>query len=229
MLEKRIGYWFQDRSLLRQALTHKSYLLKNQKQENNERLEFLGDAILGFTIAHYLYEHYGSLPEGELTKVRSLVVCEQALYQAACRIDLGSAIYLGKGEEQSDGRNRPSILSDALEALFAAIYIDGGAEEAQRVILSLLSDKIEEAVRERDVKDYKTLLQELVQRDAAFSPLYHLIKEEGPDHNKVFTVSVSLEGKMLGTGTGKTKKEAEKRAAREALSRIGQKDNPLNV
>lgn len=224
MLENNLGYTFKDKSLLKNALIHKSYMQKSHNSINNERLEFLGDSVLGFTVAEYIYLNYSSLPEGELTKIRSIVVCEDTLYKIAKKIGLGDRIYLGKGEEQSEGRNRPSILSDAMEAIFAAIYLDGGIEKAKEVILSLLKKEIEEAVKERDTKDYKTALQELVQKDRIHSPKYVLLKEEGPDHNKVFTVSVSVEDDILGYGEGHTKKEAEKMAAKEALKKLTNKE-----
>ena len=218
MLEKRIGYTFKNRELLKTALTHKSYNEKGKKIINNERLEFLGDSILGFTAAEYLYEHYKNLPEGELTKIRSLVVCEKALFKIAMSIGLGEYIFIGRGEEQSNGRRRPSILSDATEALFAAIYLDGGIEEAKRVILSYLEEEVEEVIKGGDFRDFKTLLQEITQKDEGKAPEYTLIGEEGPDHNKVFTVRVSLEGKELAKGSGRTKKEAEKQAAKKAVA-----------
>lgn len=220
MLEKKLGYEFKKRELLTNALIHKSYIKKDEKCGNNERLEFLGDSVLGFTVAEYLYKNYKDLPEGELTKVRSTVVCETCLFKIALGIGLGDYIYMGKGEEQSNGRKRPSILSDAMEAVFAAVYLDGGIDEVKKVILSLLKEEIEIAVKGRDAKDYKTVLQELVQKDNAYAPKYILIKEEGPDHDKVFTCAVTLNGEIIGQGTGKTKKEAEKEAAKIALSKL---------
>ncbi len=221
MLEINLGYEFCDKLLLNNALTHKSYLRKNEFQGNNERLEFLGDSVLGFTVAEYLYKNYKDLPEGELTKIRANVVCEECLYKIALKIGLGEKIYLGKGEEHSEGRKRPSILSDALEAVFAAIFLDGGIDSAKKVILNLLKEEIESAVKRRNIKDYKTVLQEYVQKDNAFAPTYEIIKEEGPDHNKVFTSQVSLNGKVIGQGVGKTKKDAEKEAAKTALLKLG--------
>lgn len=225
MLENKIGYKFKDKELLKNALIHKSYMQKSHKNVNNERLEFLGDSVLGFTVAEYLYARFGELPEGELTKVRSMVVCESTLFKIAKKIGLGDKIYMGKGEEHSSGRNRPSILSDAMEALFAAIYLDGGIDEVKRIIISLLKDEIQSAVKERAIKDYKTVLQEYIQRDRVHAPKYTLIKEEGPDHNKTFWVSVSVEEKVLGTGCGHTKKEAEKKAAKEALEKLNKTEN----
>lgn len=217
MLENNLNYSFKDKSLLENALIHKSYMQKSHNNKNNERMEFLGDSVLGFTVAEYIFLNYKDLPEGELTKIRSIVVCESTLHKIAEKIGLGDKIYLGKGEEQSDGRHRPSILSDAMEAVFAAVYLDGGIESAKRVILSLLKEEIESAAKERDQKDYKTALQELIQKDHIHSPKYTLVKEEGPDHDKTFSVSVSVGDKILGYGKGHTKKEAEKNAAKEAL------------
>lgn len=217
MLEKNIGYTFKNRELLKIALTHKSWTEKGKKVVNNERLEFLGDSILGFTAAEYLYENYKKLPEGELTKIRSLVVCEKALFKIAMSVNLGEFIRMGRGEEQSDGRRRPSILSDAMEALFAAIYLDGGIEEAKRVILSFLKDEVEDVIKNGDFRDFKTLLQELIQKDGRRAPEYKLIGESGPDHDKIFCVSVSVEGRVVAEGMGKSKKEAEKQAAKKAV------------
>lgn len=221
MLEKNLGYDFRDKMLLDNALTHKSYLRKSEFSGNNERLEFLGDSVLGFSVAEYLYKNYKDLPEGELTKVRANVVCEECLYKIALKIGLGEEIHLGKGEEQSDGRRRPSILSDALEAVFAAIFLDGGIECAKKVIINLLQEEIESAVKRRNIKDYKTVLQEFVQKDNAFAPTYEIVKEEGPDHDKVFTSQVLLNGKVIAKGVGKTKKDAEKEAAKTALLKLG--------
>jgi ribonuclease-3 len=220
MLEEKLGYVFKDKSLLKNALIHKSYMQKSHKNENNERLEFLGDSVLGFTVAEYIYLNYAELPEGELTKIRSIVVCEDTLFRVAKSIGLGDKIYLGRGEEQSEGRNRPSILSDAMEAVFAAIFLDGGIDCAKKTIIFLLKEEIERAVKERDMKDYKTVLQEIIQKDRVSAPKYILLKEEGPDHNKTFTVSVNVGEKLLGTGVGRTKKEAEKMAAKEALNKL---------
>lgn len=221
MLEKNLGYEFCDKILLNNALTHKSYLRKNEFHGNNERLEFLGDSVLGFCVAEYLYKNYKDLPEGELTKIRANVVCEECLYKIALKIGLGERIHLGKGEEHSDGRRRPSILSDALEAVFAAIYLDGGIDSSKKVILNLLKDEIETNVKRRNIKDYKTVLQEFVQKDNSFAPIYKIIDEKGPDHAKEFTATVSLDGKVIGQGSGRTKKDAEKEAAKEALSKLG--------
>lgn len=217
MLEEKLGYKFSDKKLLETALTHKSCSIKGSNIKNNERLEFLGDSILGYSTAEYLYRRYKNLAEGELTKIRSIVVCEKSLFKVAKRIGLGQYIKLGKGEEQTDGRNRPSILSDAMEAVFAAVYLDSNIETARKVIINLIEPEIVEAVVARDYRDFKTLLQELTQKGGGAAPEYELISESGPDHNKTFTVKVSVAGKKLAEGTGSSKKEAEKMAARKAI------------
>ena len=224
MIEKKINYEFKKKEFLNKALVHRSYCINHPELENNERMEFLGDSILGFCVANYLFHTYKDLPEGELTKIRALVVCEQSLFKLAKKIGLGEIILLGKGEEMTNGRERPSILSDAMEAVFAAVYLDGGIKEANRVILSLLKEQIVEAVKNRDVKDYKTVLQEITQKEYETAPLYTLLKEEGPDHAKVFTVAVSLNGKALSEGVGKSKKEAEKQAAKLAIEQLKSKN-----
>ena len=217
MFEKNLGYTFKNKELLNNALTHKSFVKKSGSTKNNERLEFLGDSVLGFTVAEYLYKNYSNLPEGELTKIRAMVVCEDCLFKISEKINLGEVIFMGKGEEQTSGRKRPSILSDAMEAVFAAIYLDSDMETVKSIIINLLENEIVNAVSQRNIKDYKTVLQELVQKNGVCSPSYKLLKEEGPDHDKTFTSAVLLNGKIAGEGSGKTKKEAEKEAARIAL------------
>ena len=222
MFEVKLGYTFKNKELLSNALTHKSFVKKDGNTKNNERLEFLGDSVLGFTVAEYLYKNYKELPEGELTKIRAMVVCEECLFKVSEKIGLGEAIFMGKGEEHTDGRKRPSILSDAMEAVFAAIYLDSDIDTVKKIIINLLKDEIVKAAGQRNIKDYKTVLQELVQKDSVHTPVYQLLKEEGPDHNKTFTCAVLLDGKVFGEGTGKTKKEAEKEAARKALLRLSE-------
>jgi len=225
MLELKIGYEFKNKHLLSVALTHKSCSIKGTGIENNERLEFLGDSILGFCTAEYLYRNYRNLSEGELTKIRSIVVCEKSLFKVAKRIELGKYIKLGKGEEQTNGRNRPSILSDALEAVFAAIFMDSDIESVKKVIIKLIEPEIKEAVAARDYRDFKTLLQEYTQRGGGASPEYTLVSEAGPDHDKTFTVQVSVSGKKLSEGVGRTKKEAEKKAAKGAMEILNKLNN----
>ena len=225
MLEQKIGYEFSDKKLFETALTHKSCSVKGSGIENNERLEFLGDSILGYSTAEYLYTNYKNLSEGELTKIRSMVVCEKSLFKVAGRIGLGKYIKLGKGEEQTDGRNRPSILSDAMEAIFAAVFLDSDIECAKKVMIGLIEPEIKEAVASRDYRDFKTLLQEYTQKGGGASPEYKLVSESGPDHNKVFTVMVSVAGKKLAEGTAGSKKEAEKRAAKKAMEILNNFNN----
>ncbi|MBQ9249637.1 MAG: ribonuclease III [Oscillospiraceae bacterium] len=220
-LEKKIGYTFRNRRLLETALTHSSYA--NERHgvdcESYERLEFLGDSILGFTTAEFLYAHEPSLPEGSMTRLRAELVCESSLHKAALALDLGRYMRLGKGEERSGGRERPSILADMVEAIIAAMYLDAGLEQAKSFIMSrVLKDA--EISEEHRSQDYKTVLQELVQRKADQHIAYELIGESGPDHNKRFTFRVSINGVSAGEGTGRTKKEAEQMAAKQALETL---------
>ena len=220
-LETRLGHSFLDRSLLETALTHSSYANENRSHGIvcNERLEFLGDSVLGVTVADYLYRHYGSMPEGRMTRLRSELVCEQSLYRVAQKLELGRFLRLGRGEEHNGGRERPSILSDAVEALIAAMYLDGGMSAASEFIHScLLSDL--GSVEPACYTDFKTALQELVQRQSGQSLVYELIGEQGPDHAKTFTVRVLLNGESVGQGDGRTKKEAEQSAAQNALEAL---------
>lgn len=203
------------------ALTHPSYLFENPQSgvENNQRLEFLGDAILDFVVAEYLYLNYPDRPEGELTKMRAAVVNETTLARIAQMIKLGQELLLGKGEQVSGGRERPSILADAFESVVGAIYLQYGLQEARRMILELLKPEIAE-VAEGNYGDYKTLLQEKAQREEA-EVSYRILAEEGPDHNKRFTAGVFLQGELKGQGIGRTKKEAEQRAAQQVLEELG--------
>jgi ribonuclease-3 len=207
--------------LFKTALTHPSYLFENPKSgvENNQRLEFLGDAILDFVIAEYLYLKYPDRPEGELTKMRAAVVNESTLARIAQKIELGKELLLGKGEQVSGGRERPSILADATESVIGAIYLQYGLQEARRVILELLTPEIAE-VAEGNYGDYKTTLQEKAQHDEA-EVSYQILAEEGPDHNKRFTAGVFLQGELRGKGVGRTKKEAEQKAAQQVLKELG--------
>ena len=221
-LERRLGHVFLDRSLLETALTHSSYANESRGQGGcNERLEFLGDSVLGVTVADHLYRHYAAMPEGRMTRLRSELVCEQSLYRVAQKLELGRFLRLGKGEEHNGGRERPSILSDAVEALIAALYLDGGMETAagfiDRWLLSDLGD-----VEPVAFTDFKTALQELVQRHSGQTLSYELIGEQGPDHAKLFTVRVLLNGESVGQGDGRTKKEAEQSAAKNALEAMRQ-------
>ena len=220
-LEKKLGYVFKDPSLLANALNHSSYANEHraQGQESNERLEFLGDSVLGFVTAEYLFELHRDLPEGDLTRQRAALVCEQSLHEVAKMLELGKYLKRGKGEEAGGGRQRPSILADATEAVFAAVYLDGGIEAASALIHRVLLDEEGEHAEEL-VQDYKTALQELIQRKSGQQLSYRMVGESGPDHNKTFTAEVLLNGSGVGTGTGHSKKEAEQAAARAAISRL---------
>ena len=221
-LEKALGYTFQQPQLLQEALNHSSFANEHRAQgiHSNERLEFLGDSVLGFVTAEHLFNKHPDLPEGDLTRIRAALVCEQSLYEAAQRLELGSYLRLGKGEESGGGRFRPSILADATEAVFAAVYLDSDMETARRIIHQVLLDKEPETVVERRRKDYKTHLQEFIQRQPGQTLLYRMVQEDGPDHNKTFTAEVQLNGQCLGQGSGRSKKEAEQAAARAALESL---------
>ena len=221
-LENKIGYHFKNQALLREAITHSSYANEHKAQhiKYNERLEFLGDAVLSIVVSDYIFKHCPELPEGELTKLRASLVCERTLFEFAKKIDLGSYLILSKGERHNGGAERPSILSDAFEALIAAIYIDGGIEPAAKHILNFVIPAIKKKKKKR-VKDYKTTLQEIVQKNPGERLEYVLTGESGPDHNKHFTVEVHLNSNVIGKGGGRSKKEAEQQAAREALELMG--------
>ena len=220
-LEAKLGYVFQNPSLLSEALNHSSYANEHRAQgmHSNERLEFLGDSVLGFVTAEFLFELHQDLPEGDLTRQRAALVCEQSLHEVAKELELGRFLNLGKGEDAGGGRTRPSILADATEAVFAAVYLDGGIEEAAALIHRVLLDKEGEHAEEL-VQDYKTALQEMVQRKSGQQLQYRLIGETGPDHNKTFTAEVLLNGEGVGVGSGHSKKEAEQSAARAAIRKI---------
>lgn len=215
-LEKRIGYTFKDKSLLETALTHTSYANESRKPvEHNERFEFLGDSVLQLVSADYLFHTQKGRPEGELTRMRSKLVSEEALFQFAQEIDLGSCLRLGKGEEMNGGRHRPSVVSDAFEALIAALYMDGGLEVARKFILPFLSEG------KTAGDDYKTRLQEVIQQNPEERLSYRLEGESGPDHDKQFTVAVLLNSNVFAKGVGHSKKAAEQKAAHEALKLMG--------
>ncbi|MGI5971369.1 MAG: ribonuclease III [Oscillospiraceae bacterium] len=218
-LMEKLGIKFNSPKLLRQALTHSSWANENRNKADghNERLEFLGDSILGFVAADYLYRNFRDLPEGELTRRRAALVCEQSLYKAAVELSLGEKLRLGHGEELSGGRERPSILADAMEAVIAAVYLDSGIGTARSLITRLILSRNEGP---EEVRDSKTQLQEEVQRTPGSVLSYEVVGERGPDHNKEFFVEVSLNGNIVGRGSGKTKKEAEQDAARAALEKL---------
>ncbi len=222
VLEQKLNYHFRQPQLLAEALSHSSYANEHRSEHlnSNERLEFLGDSVLGFVTAEFLFKQHPDLPEGDLTRIRAALVCEQSLYEVAQKLELGQHLKLGRGEEAGGGRTRTSILADATEAVFAAVYLDGGIQEAARLIHRVLLDaEKEEAVEERR-RDYKTALQELVQRQADQVLLYQVVGEFGPDHNKTFEAEVLLNGSVVGKGQGHSKKEAEQAAAKAALQAL---------
>lgn len=222
-LEAKIGYTFRDRSLLRNALTHSSYANEHRDSgvPSNERLEFLGDSILGLVVADHLYRTRPDLPEGDLTRIRAALVCEGSLVDVARELDLGSYLKLGKGEESGGGRHRPSIQADAVEAMLAAVYLDGGIGQARKLIHSLILGHEQEKTAAG--RDYKTALQELIQRESGQVLSYRLVDESGPDHAKLFSMEVLLNGSAIGTGQGHSKKEAEQAAAKAAVQELERK------
>ena len=221
-LERKIGYQFKNKALMKEAITHSSYAKERKSQhiKYNERLEFLGDAVLSIVVSDYIFKHCPELPEGELTKLRASLVCEKSLFEFAKIIDLGKYLILSKGERNNGGAERPSILSDAFEALIAAIYIDGGYEPASKHILNFVIPAIKNSKTKKN-KDYKTTLQEIVQKNPGEKLEYVLVAESGPDHNKHFVVEVHLNSNVIGKGGGGSKKEAEQQAAQEALELMG--------
>ena len=223
--ENKIGYHFYDKNLIKLALTHSSYSneMYRDKLHNNERLEFLGDAVLELTVSNYLYNNYKDMPEGELTKFRASIVCEPTLANCAKEIGLHEMIYLGKGEELTGGRFRDSIISDAFEALIGAIYKDGGIECATGFVENFVLQDID---NKKLFVDSKSILQERIQAGYKNGPEYVLVGENGPDHCKEFSVEVRIEGKTIGTGSGRTKKAAEQKAAYNAIINM-QKQNTI--
>ena len=215
--EDTIKYTFENKSYILEALTHSSYSNENKDYKFNERLEFLGDSVLSIVISDYLFKKEKNLPEGELTKLRANIVCEESLSEVAAQINLGEFLLLGKGEEATGGRERISILADALEAVIAAIYLDGGLEEAKRFIFEYMEQIIENSIKGKIFRDYKTYLQEILQSKGEQNIWYKLIEEKGPDHNKRFVMEVGVNDEVLGVGEGKSKKDAEQVAAKSAL------------
>lgn len=218
-LEKNIGYTFKNKDLLRNALTHTSYAYEH-KVKSNEKLEFLGDSILEFISSKYLYNNYPKLKEGEMTKVRATVVCEESLYKIADKHNFSDFLYVGKSEMMHQGNRKVAIMADSVEALIAAIYFDSGLDDAERFIIDNLKDEIELASKNVGMKDHKTVLQEKLQVHGNVDIKYEIINETGPDHDKTFTAQVKLNGKVLAIGVGKTKKQAEMDAADKALKNI---------
>lgn len=222
VLEEKLGYAFCDRALLENALMHSSYANENRDRgcTSNERLEFLGDSVLGMVTAARLYRLYPDMPEGKMSRMRAELVCEQSLHAVALELELGRYIRLGHGEARNGGRTRASILADAVEAVIAAMYLDGGLAVAERFILRYVLAGLSEGQQHR-VADYKTDLQERVQRTHGQTLEYVLLGARGPDHDKTFTMGVLLNGAPLGQGDGRTKKEAEQAAAKSALAALG--------
>ncbi len=218
-LEESIGYRFKNKLILKNALTHTSYANENNVQ-SNEKLEFLGDSILQFISSKYIYSKYPNLKEGEMTKVRADVVCEKSLYKVALKHNFSDFLYIGKSQIINDGNKRPSILADSVEAVIAAIYFDSGLEQAEKFIVENLKDYIEIATKHVGMKDHKTVLQERLQIHGDVNIKYEIIKESGPDHNKLFVAEVSCNNKKLAIGEGKTKKAAEMEAAKKALENM---------
>ena len=218
-IEKEIGYEFKNKQLLETALTHTSYAYENKKQ-SNEKLEFLGDSILEFVSSEYIYHNYPNLKEGEMTKVRASVVCEDSLQKIAKMHNFSDFLYLGKSERTSQKEVRPAIMADSIEAVIAAIFLDGGLEEAKKLILNNLAKPIENATKNIGQKDYKTVLQEDLQKNGNVDIEYVIVDEKGPDHEKVFTAELKFNNKILATGEGKSKKQAEMEAAQKALENI---------
>lgn len=209
--------------LLDMALTHSSYaheVKRKPKPEHNERIEFLGDSVLSIIVSTYMFNNFPKLAEGKLTKLRAHIVCEGSLYEYAKKIHLGDYLLLGRGEDLSGGRERPSILADAFEAVLGAIYLDCGMETARKYILGLMTEEIDDICANGTCGDYKTQLQEYLQKDGDVDLLYKVIATSGPEHNKTFKTEVLLDGEALGTGTGRSKKDAEQQAAKDAMEKL---------
>lgn len=222
-LESTIGINFDNKSLLVEALTHSSIINQNKDIKYNERLEFLGDSVLQLCISEYLFRNYESKPEGELTKLRALIVCENSLHDIALNLNLGKYIIMSKGEELTGGRTRVSILADCVEAVIAAIYLDKGMIMANSFILKNFKDIIQKAISNKIILDYKTRLQEILQRKGEMTIAYDLIRYEGPPHRRKFFTQVLIDDKIMGKGWGYSKKEAEQRAAKKALEHLEEK------
>ena len=218
-LERSIGYSFKNKGLLKNALTHTSYAFEKNIQ-SNEKLEFLGDSILEFISSKYLYTHFPKLTEGEMTKVRATIVCEESLYEVAKRHNFSDFLYLGKSEIASHQEARPAIMADAVEAVIAAIYFDSSLSEAEKFIVENLKDAALVATKHIGEKDHKTVLQEILQKHGDVKIEYTIIKESGPDHDKTFVAEVKCNNKYLASGTGRTKKAAEMEAANKAIEKL---------
>lgn len=218
-----LGIHMHDLELLDMALTHTSYAheaKQNPKPQHNERIEFLGDSVLSVIVSTYMYQNFPDLAEGQLTKLRAHLVCEGSLYEYAKKIRLGFYLRLGRGEELSGGRERPSILADAFESVLGAIYLDQGFEKVQSYLLAMMRQEIDYICRHGIYNDYKTRLQEFLQRDGDVDISYQLMSSAGPEHNKVFTSEVMVQGRVIGEGKGRTKKDSEQHAAQQALAQL---------
>ncbi|MGB0501203.1 MAG: ribonuclease III [Acidimicrobiales bacterium] len=222
-LEERLGYHFVEPGLLIHALTHRSWCAEHPGDESNERLEFLGDAVLGVVVTDHLFSAFPDLPEGQLAKARAAVVSSTTLAEVGLELGVGLDLRLGKGEDASGGREKASILADAVEAVLGAMYLDGGVEPVRRLVLEQLSERIDQAAERPGDKDYKTRLQEVAAHDG-FTPPVYALTESGPDHHKRFHATVAVGGERLGAGTGTSKKEAEQKAARAAYERRSAQD-----
>ena len=227
-LRQALGVSFTNVSLLEQALAHSSFINENPDvlPKSNERLEFLGDAVLGMVVAEKLHQDYADYTEGELTKLRAALVRQDTLVRIAKRIELGQHLYLGKGEESSGGRSKPANLAAALEAVIGAVYLDQGLPGTRESILSLIDPELERAVDVGAFVDYKSRLQEIIQAQRQQTPSYHVVQAIGPDHDKTFTVEVRLDNTVLGTGSGKNKKAAQSNAAHSALEKLSNSFTP---
>lgn len=230
LLEKKLGYTFKKRELLKCALMHKSYANENKLPalNHNERFEFLGDAVLELVISHLLMEKFPKASEGKLSKVRASIVNEKTLAKVAMSLNLGDFLYLGKGEDVGGGRNKSSLLSDALEAVFGAIYLDRGFKKSYKVLEKIAQKLFEQMEDEDFYKDYKTQLQETAQLLFKTVPRYRLVSEIGPDHDKQFEIHILLHNEIYGSGMGRSKKDAEQNAARMALEKIGLEGKPVS-
>lgn len=218
-LDRALGVSFRDPGLRQAAVTHRSYAFEQGLTTTNERLEFLGDSVLGLVVTDMAYRSYPDMPEGQLAKLRAAIVNMQALADVARSLGIGDVVLLGKGEEQSGGRDKASILADALEAVFGAVYLDLGLDQARQLIERLFRPRMGAYVRGEGDRDYKTILQEITSQELRSIPDYR-VADRGPDHEKEFTATVHIAGEPLGTGVGRSKKEAEQQAAREAYARI---------
>ena len=224
-LEKNLGFRFKNHNLLREALTHRSYLNEFKKQpiQSNERLEFLGDAVLSFIVSDWLFKKFPGFTEGKLTNLRSNLVKTTSLTQVGQRLKIGEYLLLSKGEKETQGQNNPTLLANTLEAIIGALFLDQGLKATEIFIGENFAALLEEVMRSGRLKDYKSLLQEKIQAQSGQSPIYKTIKEKGPEHNKIFTVSVLTQGKILAAGTGKSKQKAQEEAAKQALENLALK------